>query len=152
MCWLKVFYEIAVILVPSSIHLAFLVYFQQNIEELVIALTKVLGIAIFASVASDRLQLAKKEFRYLIELLFLLLQGLLTVRRHDCVRLKITILVRLVFLHDLLILQLFLVVLSRRGARFNVVRNTGQKDFIKLCNILLIPNLDLVARVINDCF
>ena len=79
MCWLKVFYEIAVILVPSSIHLAFLVYFQQNIEELVIALTKVLGRAIFASVASDRLQLAKKEFRYLIELLFLLLQGLLTV-------------------------------------------------------------------------
>jgi len=72
--------------------------------------------------------------------------------RHRNILLKKAVRLRLVFVNDLISLLCFFFVFSRIGARFNVVRNAGQKYLVELSDVFLISNLNLVSGVVYDCF
>ena len=67
---LEVVEKLAVVLVPSRVYFTLLVYLQQHVKELLVSLLEILGGAI-ARVATNRLQLAKKEVRDFVKLLVL---------------------------------------------------------------------------------
>ena len=153
--WLKVVDEITMIFIPGCVHLALLVYLEQNIEKLVITVAKILKCTILSRVASYRLQLAKKEFWNLVELFLLLFMWnwftVLRVRHRD-ILLEKAVRLWLVFVNDLICLLCLFFVFGRIGARFYVVRNAGQKYLVELSDVFFISYLNLVSGVVDDCF
>ena len=72
--------------------------------------------------------------------------------RHRDILLEKAVRLRLVFVNDLVSLFCFFFVLGRIGARFNIVRNAGQKYLVELSDVFLISYLNLVSGVVDDCF